>query len=63
MLSKVILLCYLICLVFEQITNVVAMKTKEVNGIQLAGNETELSNNYKELLHQRPGFIPEWHRS
>lgn len=30
---------------FKQITNVVAIKTKEVNRIQLAGNETEPSNN------------------
>lgn len=38
--------------VFEQIMNAVAIKTKEVNLMQLAGNETELSNNCNELLHQ-----------
>lgn len=37
--------------VFEQIINAVAVKTKEVNRIQLPGNETELSN-CNELLHQ-----------
>lgn len=40
--------------VFEQIINVVAIKTKEVNQIQLAGNETEPSNNYNELCTGDP---------
>lgn len=40
--------------VFEQIINVVAIKTKEVNQIQLAGNETEPSNNYHELCSSDP---------
>jgi hypothetical protein len=31
--------------VFERIINVVAMKTKEVNQIQLAGSKTEPSDN------------------
>lgn len=35
-----------------------AIKTKEVNRIQLAGNETEPSNNCKELLHHWPSLIP-----
>lgn len=43
--------------VFEQIMNAVAIKTKEVNRMQLAGNETELSNNCNELLHQWPSLL------
>ena len=34
------------------------LKTKEVNRIQLAGNEIDPNNNYNELLHQWPRLIP-----
>lgn len=58
LLSKVILLWYLIYPVFEQIINVVAIKTKDADQMQLAGNETESSNSCNELLHQCLDLIP-----